>query len=102
MMTKERTEIAHTVKMARRARRPMYASMGGHPPLTLPSPQWGEGPLKPLAPERGQGRVRGSLVLVVERRRSRDARRLAIRAVVHARRDVAHAVLDDADTHRRR
>src|SRR5438128_8795748 len=29
MMTKERTEIAHTVKIARRTRRPMYASMMG-------------------------------------------------------------------------
>jgi hypothetical protein len=26
MMTKDRTEMAQTVKMARRARRPMYAS----------------------------------------------------------------------------
>jgi hypothetical protein len=31
MIAKDRTEIAHTVKIARRARRPMYASMGRGP-----------------------------------------------------------------------
>src|SRR5712691_6920417 len=101
MIAKASIEIAQTVNTARRARRPMYASMGarGHPPLTLPSPQWGEGCSKPLAPEGGEGRVRRSLVLVVERRRPRDARGLAVRTVVHARWDVAHVVLDDTHAH---
>src|SRR4030095_14678529 len=49
----------------------------------------------------GEGRGRRSL-LVVERRRTGDSRGLAVRAVVLARRDVAHVVLHDADAHRRR
>ena len=36
MMANDRTEIAQTVKTARRARRPMYASMAaGSPPLAV-------------------------------------------------------------------
>src|SRR6266850_1885373 len=40
MMTKERTEIAHTVKIASTKRRPMYASMSG----PGPPPAAGDGP----------------------------------------------------------
>src|SRR4029450_5167635 len=74
-MANDRTEIAQTVKTASRARRPMYASIAAPSNLS---------------------------VLPVERRRPRDARRLAVRAVVHARRDVAHVVLHHAHTHGRR
>src|SRR5712692_1920152 len=70
MIANDRTEIAQTVKTARRARRPMYASTAA---------------LSSLAP-----------LLVVEGDRPRDGRRLAVRAVVLARRDVAHVRLDDA------
>src|SRR5262245_44257031 len=69
MIANERTEIAQTVKTARRARRPMYAS------TAAPSPP-------------------GSL-LVVEGDRPRDGRRLAVGAVVLAGRDVADVRLDD-------
>src|ERR1700694_5203323 len=77
MIANDRTEIAQTVKTARRTRRPTYASTAG------PSP---------LAP----------LLRVVEGGRSRDSRRLGVRAVVHPGRDVAHVVLDDAHAHGRR
>src|SRR5438552_18257737 len=70
MMTNDRTEIAQTVKTARRARRPMYAS------TAVPSSP------PPL--------------LVVEGGRPRDGRRLAVRAVVLARWDIAHVRLHDA------
>src|SRR5689334_16262226 len=80
MMTNERTEIAHTVKRARTTRRPMYASMTGG--------DWGALSGPPM-----------SSVLPVEGRRPGDARRLAVGAVVHARRDVAHVVLDHAHAH---
>src|SRR5438128_3186228 len=72
MMAKASMEIAHTVKIARRARRPMYASMSGPP---------------------------GPLVLPVESDRPRDPRRLAVWAVVLPGRDVAHVVLDDPYAH---
>src|SRR4029450_11987910 len=71
-MANDRTEIAQTVKTASRARRPMYASIAAPSNLS---------------------------VLPIERRRPRDARRLAVRAVVHARRDVAHVVLDHPHAH---
>src|SRR6266851_2804598 len=70
MIANDRTEIAQTVKTARRARRPMYAST---PAPSSPAP-----------------------LLVVEGGRPRDGRRLAVRAVVLARRDVAHVRLHDA------
>src|SRR5215471_20021458 len=70
MIANDRTEIAQTVKTARRARRPMYAST-----------------VAPPAP---------TSLLVVERDRPRDGRRLPVRAVVLARRDVAEVRLDDA------
>src|SRR5882672_464559 len=70
MIANDRTEIAQTVKTARRARRPMYASTAA--PF-------------PLAP-----------LLVVEGGRPRDGRRLAVRAVVLARWDIAHVRLHDA------
>src|SRR5882724_4562910 len=75
MMAKASMEIAHTVKIARRARRPMYASMSG-----------------PL----------GLLVLPVEGDRPRDPRRLAVRAVVLPGGDVAHVRLDHPHAHGRR
>src|SRR5438552_2432189 len=75
MITNDRTEMAQTVKTARRARRPTYAS------TVAPSP----------AP-----------LLVVEGDGSRDAWRLGVRAVVHPGRNVAHVVLDDAHAHGRR
>src|SRR5688500_20176181 len=84
MIAKDRTEIAQTVKIARRARRPMYVSMGG-------SPGHRRHARRPVRVSR--------LVLVVERRRTRDARGLAVRAIVLTRRDVAHVVLDHAHAH---
>src|SRR4029453_8902701 len=84
MMANDRTEIAQTVKIARTARRPMYASMGRGPGHRPPRP--------------GPGGV-GRLLLVEERRRPRDSGSLAVRAVVLARRDVAHVGLDDAHAH---
>src|SRR4029453_18333959 len=84
MIAKARTEIAHTVKIARMARRPMYASMGRGPGHRLSRRRPGRG---------------GRLVLVVERRRARDAGGLAVRAVVLARRDIAHVVLHHAHAH---
>src|SRR5215510_4235926 len=71
MITKASMEIAHTVKTASSTRRPMYASMGKARPAQLPE------------------RVS----------RARDARRLAVWAVVHARGDVAHVVLHHAYAH---
>src|SRR5262249_13355817 len=70
MIANDRTEIAQTVKTARRARRPMYAST-----------------VAPPAP---------TSLLVVERDRRRERRRLPVGAVVRARRDVAEVRLDDA------
>src|SRR5260370_40152069 len=70
MMANDRTETAQTVKTARRARRAMYASTAAPP---SPAP-----------------------LLAVAGDRPRDGRRLAVRAVVLARRDVAHVRLDDA------
>src|SRR6266852_2746594 len=76
MIVNDRTEIAQTVKTARRARRPMYASTAAPP---SPAP-----------------------LLIVEGDGSRDSRRLGVRAVVHPGRNVAHVVLDDAHAHGRR
>src|SRR6266496_4835099 len=78
----------------------MGARVSVPPPPAL-SP-WGRGLLETPRPRRGRGQGEGSLVLVEERRRTRDSRSLAVRAVVHARRDVAHVVLDDAHAHGRR
>src|SRR5713101_10146419 len=76
MIVNDRTEFAQTVKTARRARRPMYASTAAP---SSPAP-----------------------LLVVEGDGSRDSRRLGVRAVVHPGRNVAHVVLDDAHAHGRR
>src|SRR5712692_10619340 len=86
MIAKARTEIAQTVKIPRITRRPMYASMGRSPGHRLS--------------RRQPGRV-DLLLLVEERRRTRDSGGLAVRAVVLARRDVAHVRLDHAYAHRR-
>src|SRR6266496_2577839 len=75
----------------------MGARVSVPPPPAL-SP-WGRGLLETPRPRRGRGQGEGSLVLVEERRRTRDSRSLAVRAVVHARRDSAHVVLDDTHTH---
>src|SRR5499427_251793 len=89
MMTNASMEIAHTVKTASSARRPMYASMGKARPAQ-----------RRMAASRARARPNfSSLVLPVEGGRARDARRLAVRTVVHARGDVAQVVLHDAHAH---
>src|SRR5262245_63246239 len=89
MITKASMEIAHTVKTASSARRPMYASMGKARPAQ-----------RRVAVNRARaGPSFSSLVLPIEGGRARDARRLAVRTVVHARRDVAQVVLHDAHAH---
>src|SRR5215475_1141322 len=89
MITKASMEIAHTVKTASSTRRPMYASMGKARPAQLP---------ERVSRARTRPSI-SSLVLPVEGGRARDARRLAVRAVVHARGDVAHVVLHHAYAH---
>src|SRR5215467_2876909 len=89
MITKASMEIAHTVKTASSTRRPMYASMGKARPAQRPE--------RVSRARTGPGL--SSLVLPVESGRARDARRLAVRTVVHARGDVAQVVLHHAHAH---
>src|SRR5262245_60525892 len=88
MITKERTEIAQTVKTASTARRPMYASMPGRDHRREAAAT--RAPLPPII---------SPLLLPVEGDRPRDGRGLAVGAVVLAGGNVPHVRLDHAHAH---